>query len=47
MIMTYFTYTSCNVYILIYTFELSQYLPPDFKTSWMQETKLYDEKNNL
>jgi len=47
MIMAYLTYTSCNVYILTYTSELSQYLPPDFKTSWMQEIKLNDEEKNV
>jgi len=32
-------------FILTYTSELSQSLPPDFKTSWMNETPLNDNKN--
>lgn len=45
--MLYLTYISYNVYILTYSSELSQYLPADFKTSWMQETKLNDEEKNV
>jgi len=47
MIMIYLTYTGCNVYIVTYTSEFSQYLPSDFKTTWMQEKKLNDEENNV
>ncbi|KAL4143321.1 hypothetical protein QTP88_005667 [Uroleucon formosanum] len=30
-----------------YSNPLNYYLPPDFKTSWMQETKLSDEERNV
>lgn len=38
---------SCNVFILTDTSELSQYLPEDFKTSWMKETKLNDNEQKM